>query len=63
MCQAGRRAQKAKKSSVLEAFRVGEKYIDSVLRLSFSCETAKSDIDALVQALKEAVGTLAGIKN
>lgn len=54
---------KGKKSSVLEAFRVGEKYIDSVLRLSFSCETAKSDIDALVQALKEAVGTLAGIKN
>ena len=59
----GSACSKGKKSSVLDAFRVGEKYIDSVLRLSFSCETAKSDIDALVQALKEAVGTLAGIKN
>ncbi len=58
----GSACSKGKKSSVIKEFRVPDKLTDSVLRISFSADTAKEDIDALMTALSEAQQTLARIR-
>lgn len=59
----GSACSKGKKSSVIKEFRVPEKLTDSVLRISFSTDTSKNDIDALMTALCEAQEKLARIKH
>ncbi len=58
----GSACSKGKKSSVLKAFNLPGKYIDSVLRISFSYENSAEDIDALASAVGEGMKTLARIK-
>lgn len=58
----GSACSKGKKSGVLAEFKVSEKYIDSVIRLSFSYENNKEDIDLLAAKLKDGMDSLAKIK-
>lgn len=58
----GSACSKGKKSGVLAEFKVSDKYIDSVIRLSFSYENTKEDIDLLAAKLREGMESLAKIK-
>lgn len=58
----GSACSKGKKSSVIKEFHVPEKLSDSVLRISISTQTTKQDIDTLLEAIAEAQGSLARIK-
>lgn len=58
----GSACSKGKKSGVLTEFRVDGKYIDSVIRLSFSYENTKDDVDLLVARLKSGMESLVKIK-
>ncbi|MBQ7739931.1 MAG: cysteine desulfurase [Eubacterium sp.] len=51
----GSACAKGKKSHVLTAMRLDDKTIEHSIRVSFSRNTEKSDIDALVKALNETV--------
>lgn len=55
----GSACSRGKKSSVLKAFGLSDKLIDSAIRISFSMDTEKADIDALCDRLAEATATLA----
>lgn len=54
----GSACSKGKKSPVLSAMGLSEGEIDSALRISFSYTNTEEDIDAFVQALKQAADTL-----
>lgn len=58
----GSACSKGKKSSVLQEFKISPERTDSTLRLSFSCETQKSDIDAFCTNLKNARDELCTVK-
>lgn len=58
----GSACSKGKKSSVLKEFKVPEKYLDSTIRISFSSENTKEEIDMLMRAINEAKEKLCGIK-
>ena len=58
----GSACSKGKKSSVLGAFGVDERLIDSVIRISFSAQNTEAEIDSLTKALYEGINTLARIK-
>ena len=49
---------KGKKSYVLKALGLSDSLIDSSLRISFSKDNNKSDVDALIQGLKDGLDTL-----
>ncbi len=51
----GSACAKGKKSHVLTAMKLSDKIIDKSVRISFSGNTTKADIDALVQAVSETV--------
>ena len=51
----GSACAKGKKSHVLSAMKINDKLIDKSIRVSFSRNTTKEDIDALVNALSETV--------
>ena len=51
----GSACAKGKKSHVLTAMKISDKIIDKSIRVSFSRNTTKEDIDSLVNALKETV--------
>lgn len=55
----GSACSKGKKSPVLTAMGLPEADIDSALRISFSYTNTEEDIDAFVQALRQAADTLA----
>ena len=54
----GSACSKGKKSPVLTAMGLSEEEIDSALRISFSYTNTEEDIDAFVQALKQAADAL-----
>ena len=58
----GSACSKGKKSGVLEQFGVSPKAADTTLRISFSRETSEQDIDALMEAIRKAQGSLARIR-
>lgn len=58
----GSACSKGKKSSVLKEFKVPDKYLDSTLRISFCDENRFEDVDALIEALKQAQKKLCRIK-
>lgn len=58
----GSACSKGKKSSILGAFGVDERLIDSVIRISFSAQNTEAEIDSLTKALYEGINTLARIK-
>jgi cysteine desulfurase len=58
----GSACSKGKKSSVLSEFHIPDKLADSTLRISFCAENTASEIDLLIEALKEAQNTLLGVK-
>ncbi len=58
----GSACSRGKKSSVLAAFGFGDKLLDSTIRISFSNESKKSDIDALASELVKARDSLTRIK-
>ena len=51
----GSACAKGKKSHVLSAMKLGDKVIDKSIRVSFSRNTTKEDIDSLINALSETV--------
>ena len=54
----GSACHKGKPSHVFAALALPKKQMDGVLRISFSAENTKEDVDALVQGLKEAEAEL-----
>ncbi len=58
----GSACSKGKTSDVPTEFKVSESYLDSIIRLSFSCETSESDIDALCEAVSDGMKNLAKIR-
>ena len=54
----GSACSKGKKSPVLAAMGLDSRQIDSALRISFTHTNTEEDIDAFVQALKQAADTL-----
>ncbi len=58
----GSACSKGKKSSVLQEFKVSEKYLDSTIRISFSKNNTKKEIDILINALEEADKRLCKIR-
>lgn len=58
----GSACSKGKKSSVLQEFKVESKYLDSTIRISFSKDSTKEDIDKLIEKLCLAEKTLCKIK-
>ena len=54
----GSACSRGKKSEVLEAFNIPKNALDSTIRISTSQDTAKEDIDALVDGLSEASRSL-----
>ncbi|MCD7770636.1 MAG: cysteine desulfurase [Oscillospiraceae bacterium] len=58
----GSACSKGKTSDVPTEFKVSERYLDSIIRLSFSFETSKSDIDALCEAVSDGMKNLAKIR-
>ncbi|MDE6149755.1 MAG: cysteine desulfurase [Ruminococcus sp.] len=58
----GSACSKGKKSSVLQEFKVSEKYLDSTIRISFSKDNTKNEIDILIKALDEADKKLCKIR-
>lgn len=59
----GSACSKGKKSSVLQEFRITPERTDSTLRVSFSNETSRQDIDELCKTLKNAHDELCTIIN
>ena len=55
----GSACSRGEKSHVLGAMGLSQSRIDSALRISFGTDNTIEDIDQLIDALKEAVGTLA----
>ena len=51
----GSACAKGKKSHVLSAMKLSDKIIDKSIRISFSRNTTKEDIDALIKALSETI--------
>ena len=58
----GSACSKGKKSTVISEFHVPSELADSVLRISFSGENTREDIDALMAAISEAQNTLAKLR-
>lgn len=58
----GSACSKGKKSSVLKEFRIENKYLDSTIRISFSKDNTKREIDMLLEALVEADKKLCKIR-
>lgn len=58
----GSACSRGKKSSVLKAFRLPEKYLDSTIRVSFCEENDRSDVDAFVKEILNAQRELCKIK-
>lgn len=58
----GSACSKGQKSGVLKEFNIPEKYLDSVIRLSFSFDTTEYEIDALCRKLSLGIDNLAKIK-
>lgn len=58
----GSACSKGKKSEVMKAFNVNDKLLDSSIRISFSDNTQKSDIDALIEAIADGQASLQKIK-
>lgn len=58
----GSACSRGKKSGVLSAFGLGDKLIDSTIRISFSIDSDKSQIDALASELVRAKDSLAKMK-
>ena len=58
----GSSCSKGKKSEVLKAFNVDENLLDFVVRMSFSYENTKADIDKFIDAIKESEKSLQKIK-
>lgn len=58
----GSACAKGNRSHVLTSLSLSDKAIDTAIRVSFSGENTKEDIDAFLEALKEAIGTLQKIK-
>lgn len=58
----GSACSKGKKSSVLKEFKVDNKYLDSTIRISFSKNNTKTDVDTLIENLLEADKKLCKIK-
>ena len=54
----GSACHKGKPSHVFAALNLPKKQMDGVLRISFSAENTKEDVDALVFGLKQAKGQL-----
>lgn len=57
----GSACSKGKKSDVLKAFNYNDKALDTTLRLSFSHENQKSDIDEFIDQIKNAMKELVKI--
>lgn len=55
----GSACSKGAKSSVLKEFGANDRELDSALRISFSRETTKADVDALIKGIRDAQATLA----
>lgn len=55
---AGSACHKGKPSHVYAALKLPKPQLDGILRISFSYDTAREDVDALVQGLKEAQAQL-----
>lgn len=58
----GSACAKGKKSHVLSALGLSDLAIDTAIRVSFSADNTKQDIDALVDAVKEGINTLQKLK-
>lgn len=58
----GSACSKGKKSGVLKEFGVHDKYLDSVIRLSFSHDTSAEDIEFLCKRIKAGMDSLVKIK-
>ena len=58
----GSACSKGKKSSVLKNFRVAENYLDSTIRISFSKDNTKFEIDSLIEAFVDANKKLCKIR-
>lgn len=58
----GSACSKGKKSSVLKEFRYPEQSLDSTIRISFSIDTTKADIDALMEGIKSAQNDLCKVR-
>ena len=55
----GSACSRGKKSSVLSAFGLNDKRVDSAIRISFSKDSTMNEIDRLCEELDKAVKTLA----
>ncbi|MGN0595425.1 MAG: cysteine desulfurase family protein [Hominimerdicola sp.] len=58
----GSACSKGKKSSVLKEFKIPEPNLDTTLRISFSPETTKTDIDGLIEGIESAQKELCRLK-
>ncbi len=58
----GSACSKGKTSDVPTEFKVPEKYLDCIIRLSFSYETSSNEIDALTEAVSDGMKNLAKIR-
>lgn len=58
----GSACAKGNRSHVLSSLSLPDKAIDTAIRVSFCGENTKEDVDALLEALKEAIDTLQKIK-
>ena len=58
----GSACSKGKKSQVLSAFKIPERYLDSTIRVSFSNETTFEEIDVLIENIMKAQNELCKIK-
>lgn len=58
----GSACAKGNRSHVLSSLSLSDKAIDTAIRVSFCGENTKEDVDALLEALKEAIDTLQKIK-
>lgn len=58
----GSACSKGAKSDVLKAFNVSEKLLDSAIRISFSSDNTKEEIDTLIEAISDGQAQLARIK-
>ncbi len=58
----GSACAKGNRSHVLSSLSLSDKAVDTAIRVSFCGENTKEDVDALLEALKEAIDTLQKIK-
>ncbi|MBR1384921.1 MAG: cysteine desulfurase [Ruminococcus sp.] len=58
----GSACSKGKKSSVLKELKVGDKYLDSTIRISMTADNTKQELDRLVEVLIEGRDSLAKIR-